>query len=302
MRYLSLAAIVLASTGQIFAAENPAAPTSARVRCVVAPAEHVDLSPREPGILKDDPVKPGTRVDVGQLVLQLDDTKAQQELNVAKAKFNAADIKAKDDVNILYSEAANRVAQKEFVYNTQANQKVPGSVPKAKMDELELKCDETRLAITKAKHDKAVAEAEAGIADAEVKAAETMIELLKVKSPIDGEVVEVHKHKGEAVQPGESGVIRIVNLDKLWVEGPVEAAKFSREQLDNQPVSIEIPGAGTAKITVPGKVIFVSPEAESGDTSYGSYTVRAEVQRERRDVPLPLHSGMRVEMVIQLKQ
>jgi multidrug resistance efflux pump len=293
MRYLSLAVIVLVSTSIAAAQENRygAAPTTARVRSIVAIAEQADLSPREPGILKEVAATVGKRVTAGQLVLQLDDTKAQQERLVAEAKLRAAETKADDDVNIRYSKAAYDVAKREFDYNVEANRKVPGTVPKAKLDELELKCTETKLAIEKAEHDQKVAKAEAGIADAEVAAAKTMIELLKVYSPIDGEVVEVRAHKGEAVQPNGPGVIHIVGLNKVWVEGQVSAADFAREQLENQPVTVEVAVTRTQKMSVPGKVFSVSPLTEAG----GSYIVRAEVQSEK------LHPGMAAEMIIPVK-
>jgi multidrug resistance efflux pump len=154
---------------------------------------------------------------------------------------------------------------------------VPGSVPKAKIEELRLKCTETKLAIEKAKHDKAVAEAEAGIAAAEVDAAKTMIELLKVYSPIDGEVVDVRAHKGEAVQPTTPGVVNIVGLNRVWVQGPVPAADFAREQLENQRVTVEVAVTRTRKVSFPGKITAVSPLTDAG----GSYTVRAEVLGEK---------------------
>ncbi len=300
MRNLSFVFTMLAYAVRAVAADSPyaAAPTSARVRCVVAIAEQRDLSPREQGILKEEPTAQGKHVAAGQLVLQLDDTKAQQELNVAKAKYFAANTKAEDTVNIRYSKAAADTAKAELDFSEKANRGVPGTVPQARLNELKLKCKETTLAIEKAEHDQIVAKAEAGIALAEVHAAETMVELLKVYSPIDGEVTDVRQHKGEAVQPTQPGVIHIVGLNKVWVEGSVSAADFTREQLENQPVTVEIAISRTEKKSVAGKIVYVSPLTESG----GSYMVRAEVQREKPDVPLSLHPGMQAEMVIPVKQ
>jgi multidrug resistance efflux pump len=130
-----------------------------------------------------------------------------------------------------------------------------------------------------------------------------MIDLLKVISPIDGQVVAVRAHKGEAVQPTQPGVIHIVGLDKVWVEGQVKAADFAREQFEiGQPVTVEVvtkaPDVSvsgttrTQKTTVSGKIKLISPLTETG----GSYLVRAEVQSEK------LHPGMTVEMVIPVKQ
>ena len=74
---------------------------------------------------------------------------------------------------------------------------------------------------------------EAKVAKAEVEAAKVMVDRHKVLSPIDGVVVDVRAHKGEAVQPAQP-VIRVVKLDSLWVEGDVPAAEFARAELEGQ--------------------------------------------------------------------
>jgi multidrug resistance efflux pump len=299
MRRISLFALTLLFAAPAAAADYSAAPATARVpNCQVVLADEAYLSPREAGILKKVPVTPGKQVDAGQIVLQLDDTKARQELNVAKAKLHAAQVKASDTVNERYATAAAATAAKELEYNQKANIDVPKTVPKAKIEELVLKCKETELAIEKAVHERIVAEAEMGIAAAEVKAMETAIELLEVKSPISGEVVEVGVHEGEAVQPGQPGVLHIVGLDRLWVQGPVSASAVDRNQLTRQPVTVEFETSPGHKITAHGEVVFVSPLNDLG----GTYQVRAEIRRDSREALLPFHPGMQgVVMTIPLK-
>jgi multidrug resistance efflux pump len=281
------------------AAEYAAPAATEPLRGLVVLAEEAELSPRETGILKEVAGSDGktTRVDAGQVVLQLDDTRAQAELKVAQAEYLAARTKADDFISIRYAEAAAEMAKKDLDFSVKANHDVPGSVPQAKINEMQLKVTETTLGIEKAKHDHEIAVSEVGIAAAKVEAAKTMIDLLKVYSPIDGEVDVVRKHKGEAVQPNEPGVIHIVNREKLWVQVRVEARAFAREQLENQPVSVEAEVAGGRKLSVSGKVINVSSQTDSG----GTYAVRAEVRRESRDAPW-LYPGMQAKMVISLKQ
>jgi multidrug resistance efflux pump len=294
---LALAAASVA--GRAAAADYPSQPGAVRLRGQVMLAEHAELAPREAGILTYIAGADGknTKIERGQLVMQLDDTKAQEELRVAKAKLLAAKTKADDEINIEYSQAAAKMAVRDLEFSVSANKKVHGSVPQAKIDELELKVTETTLAIKKAIHDREVARTEAGIAAAEFEAAKTMIELLKLNSPIDGEVDEVRKHVGEAVQATETGVIHIVNRNKLWVRVSVPAREIAREQVENQLVTVEVDTGGGRKFSVQGKVISVSPETDSG----GTYTIRAEVRREGRDAPWPLYPGMQAEMVVTVK-
>ena len=139
-------------------------------------------------------------------MLQLDDRKAQAELDVAEAKYEAAKTKAEaDDINVRYAKAAAAVAKAEYEVNLKANADVPGSVPQVRLNELLLKCTETELAIEKAKLDQKVADEEAKVAKAEVEAAKVMVERHKVVSPIAGVVVDIRAHKGEAVQPAQAG-------------------------------------------------------------------------------------------------
>ena len=148
----------------------------------------------------------------------------------------------------------------------------------------------------KADSDKKVAEEEADVARAEVAAAKVMVDRHKVLSPIAGEVVEIRAHKGEAVQPGQA-VIQVVNLDSLWVEGRVPAAKFARAELEGQDVAVDVVITRGEKRSLPGKVIFVKPLTDTGDT----YMVRAKVENRKVSGSWLLSPGMPAEMDIQLR-
>ena len=158
--------------------------------------------------------------------------------------------------------------------------------------ELELKKEETELSIEKAKLDQKIAAAEAEVAAAEKGEAEVMVERHQLRSPLTGVVVDVRAHKGEAVQPSQA-VIRVVRLDSLWVQGDVPAAEFARSTLDGHDVTINVAGE---KNPLPGKVVFVRPLMDQGNT----FMVRARVDNFRQpNGDWLLHPGMRVEMNIQ---
>ena len=117
--------------------------------------------------------------------------------------------KAGDDINVRYAMAAADVAKAEYEVNADANRRVPGSVPETEINRLLLKCKETTLAIDKAKLDMRVAGHEAEVAQAEADAAQENINRRQINSPLDGVVVELHRHLGEWVQPGDQ-VLHIV--------------------------------------------------------------------------------------------
>jgi hypothetical protein len=89
-------------------------------------------------------------------------------LEVAQARFNAAKTKAENDIAVRYAIAATDVAKREYEFNKKANEQVPGSVPKARLLELEAKCTETDLAIDLAKLNKQLAAEDFEIAKAEL--------------------------------------------------------------------------------------------------------------------------------------
>ena len=299
MRWICVCFAAVAALGRLAVAQDHLSPAIANVpHCVVALAEQADLPPQEAGVIKEIAVKEGDKVDVNQLLLQLDDSKAQQEQKVAEAKHAAAMAKFKAaDINVEYAIAAKAVADQEFRVNQKANTDVPGSVPQVRLSELSLKCEETKLAIEKAKSDKEIADEEAKVAAAEVEAAKLMVQRHKIVSPIAGEVVELRAHKGEAVQPAQA-VIRVVNLDRLWVEGNVPAGRFARSELAGRPVTIDVVITRGEKISLPGEVIFVKPLTDPGE----SYMVRAKVEnRKENNGSWQLYPGMQADMNIQLK-
>ncbi len=295
--------LVLAVPGWLTAAEGAGSSAAAsKLHCVVALADQADLPPQEAGVILDIPVHEGQHVAKGDLLLQLDDSKVQKELLVAKSKQEAAEAKHRAaDINVKYARAAKEVADQEYKVNKEANDKMAGSVPKVRMTELLLKCVETSLAIEKADSDKEVAEDEAKVAAAEVAAAEVMIQRHKVLSPLTGEVDTVRAHKGEAVQPTQA-VIRVIKLDSVWVEArEVPAGRFTRSELDGRDVMVDFMITRGAKQSLPGKITYVRSITDSGTDVYGTYMVRAEVKNAK----LPhdqwlLHPGMQAEMDLQL--
>ena len=264
--------------------------------CLVVLAEQADLPPQEAGVIQEIAVMEGQQVDENQLLLQLDDRKAQREQEVAEAKYDAAKAKAKDDINIRYAVAAAAVAKAEYEVNKKANADVPGSVPQVRLNELFLKCKETELAIEKARLDRSIAAEEAKVAKAEVEAAKVMVDRHKVLSPIAGVVVDIRAHKGEAVQPSPGGDPR------RQTRQPVGRRQRARRQVcagrtRKAHVTVDVVITRGEKKSLPGKIIFVKPLTDTGDT----YMVRAKVENRKVNGSWLLSPGMQAEMNIQLK-
>jgi multidrug resistance efflux pump len=278
-----------------------ALPSSATVaqlgKCLVSLIDEAQVPAQEAGVLHDVKVREGDEVKAGDELAQIDDTKTKMEVRVANAKLEAAKAKADDPIGEIYATATYKVARQELAVSEDANRRVRGVVPEVEMQKLGLKVEESRLSIEKAKLDRRVATQDANVALAEVDAAKENINRRKIRSPLDGVVVERNRHKGEWVQPGDT-VFHVVRMDRLWVEGYASAKDFNAGQIAGQPVKVSITLARGQEVSLDGKVVFVKPIVLAG----GGFLVRAEVEN-RKDAGgfWLLSPGLSAKMAIELK-
>ena len=238
----------------------------------------------------------GQTVQVGTLLVQVDDRQPRLEQQAAKAELTAALARAEDDIEVRFSEAAYRVAQAEYQAAMEVNRKVPGTVPATEVRRLELTQHRSFLQIEKSKTDQRVAKLNAEVSQAAVDAAAVAIERRQIKSPVDGLILSVLKQPGEWVQAGEP-VARVARMDRLRVEGFLSATQFNASELVDRPVTVQFELARGRKVELPGRVTFVSPLVQAGNR----YRLRAEVENRQENGQWLLRSGMETRMVISLK-
>ena len=130
----------------------------------------------------------------------------------------------------------------------------------------------------------------------EVEAAEASIERRKIKAPLDGIVTNVYRHVGEWVAPGDP-VVKIVRVNRLRIEGFLNAADYDPPEIEGRAVTVEVELAHGRKVKFPGKVVFVSPLVMAG----GEYRVFAEVNNRQENGQWVLRPGLFATMNIHLK-
>jgi multidrug efflux pump subunit AcrA (membrane-fusion protein) len=199
-------------------------------------------------------------------------------------------------VAIRYSQAAAKVAEAEYYQAVEANNKVSGTVPQAEVRRLLLKEREMDLSIEKAQKEQIVAGLQVKVSEAELEAARVNIERRRLVSPLDAVVVELSRHEGEWVQPGDT-VMRLVRLDRLRVENFLSFKKYSASEIQDRPVQVVVTLPRGRQETFPGKIVFVKPLVQAG----GEFLIRAEVQNRKEGNSWILRPGVNVEMTIQLK-
>lgn len=171
---------------------------------VEASSNNISIGTALPGIVQRVLVKVGDRVATGAALLQIDDRELQAELLLKQANLLKAGA-AVDEALASLEDARSQYALVRHVGDERAVS--TDDVQKRRNAELLAKArlDSVRAAVV--------------AADADVKLTQAEIERLTVRSPIDGEVMQVNIRPGEFAQTGvlSPPLMLLGNLDRLYV-------------------------------------------------------------------------------------
>jgi macrolide-specific efflux system membrane fusion protein len=292
-----LAAFLAATAlGAFVSAQDEGPVQKARVaRCLVSLIDEVEVPAQEAGVLTALEVREGSQVEEGVLLAQVDDRLPQQQKEIALAEQKAAEEKADSDVDVAYAQAAAEVVKAEHAQAVEANERQPNTIPLSEVRRRKLAVTSATLRIKQAELERRVAQLTAQVKGAEVAAAETGIDRRQVRAPVAGLVTEVLRQRGEWVQPGEP-VVRMVRVDRLRVEGFLQADELAAADVDARPVTVTARLARGREATFDGKIVFVHPRVEAD----GEYRFWAEVVNRDEDGHWLLRPGMEVELTIEL--
>jgi RND family efflux transporter MFP subunit len=256
---------------------------------VVTLIEQVEVSAREPGPLVALEVHEGQLVSEATLLARLDDTEAVLARNKAQFELDIAKKQATSDVKARYAKKSLDVAAAEEQRGLESVGKFSKSVSQSELDQLRLSKERAALELEQAKEEQQIAALTAKLKENEVATATVNIERRRVVAPLSGVVVQIKRHKGEWVQPGDS-IVRILRIDRLRAEAFLNSREVGGD-LVGRPVtlSVDLPGASHTEFR--GKIVFVSPEVNPVN---GQFRVWAEV--ENRDQLL--RPGLQGSMVI----
>lgn len=228
-------------------------------------------------------VEEGDEVEAGDIVVRLEGTALDAKIGAAEAAVEVARAtlhQAQVAVDITYLQWKSAKARRSHA------------------EEIALYRE---LQIYEAK----VETAEAGVrqAEAEVAVLQTQRELLTVRSPVAGVVVEKVVNLGEVVtQFAPTPLLVVANLDELTLVVYIPESKLGLVNL-GQDVEISVdsyPGE-----TFLGKVTYISPEAEFTPTRVQTQEERVKlVFRAKVSIPNPEHrlkAGMPADAVIKVE-
>jgi multidrug efflux pump subunit AcrA (membrane-fusion protein) len=260
--------------------------------CLVALIDEVKVPAREAGVIMKLAIRQGDLVAKGDVLAQIDDDQPQMERNRAEAEHAQAVAKAQSDVDVRYSKTAQGVAEMAYRKAEQSHERVKDSVTEVERRRLQLEWEKTGLQIEQAMLERELAALSARGKEVELEAAGKAIERRLVRSPLDGEVEEVFPHEGEWLQPGEP-LARIITIDRLYVEGFVDAATFGPADLRGRPVTVEAALDNGRVERFEGLILKIKHRVEGG-----SYRVVAEVKNRLDRGEWLLRAGQIVRMTI----
>ena len=273
-------------------ADGPAEPVKLE-SVLVTLIEQVEVPAQESGALAKMMVLEGNLVRMGDLLAKVEDTDVRLAEDKAKIELDIARSEAANDLKVRIAQKAHDVAQSELRRAKESVATYPKSVSGTEMDRLTLTADKTAFEVDQAKHEREITRLTLALKQNEVQQAQRKVARRQVFAPLDGMVVQIHRHPGEWVEPGEK-VIRLVRLNRLRVEGFISSKEAAR-RLPGTRVQLVVDLPQKPQAHFEGGVTFISPEINPVN---GQVRLWAEI--DNRD--LQLRPGMRGTLILPPKE
>ncbi|MCM2374365.1 efflux RND transporter periplasmic adaptor subunit [Aporhodopirellula aestuarii] len=239
----------LQSPGQRVVADN----------CSVKYIRNVNIPAEVEGKLIELNVEEGMNISEGDVLAVVDDTAAKLALELKRAEEKQAMLEADNNVNLEDARNSRELADAEAeshkkLYDEQA-------IPFWEMKKKVLEAVRAALRIDLAEMQKKIASAQYIAKRSEREIAQYEQQRRQVFAPFDGYVETRIAQRGEWVQPG-SPIATLVQLDRVRVEGVVDALAFSGRVRAGLPVTVRVFASSDRErpVVVQGKLGFVSSE------------------------------------------
>lgn len=259
-----------ACIGLMWVSLSDTADGSDLIEVFTEPYRTIELAAAEQGIVDSLAVQHGEQVRAGDTVATLN-----QEVLIASLKI----ARMKAAMNAPIQKAAAQLRQKQRRY-----EKILSLHQNGHASEEELDTAKTALEIARA--EMTDAEERQQLAMLQVEEITAQLRRRTITSPVDGEIVKIHKETGEYVASLEPVVATVVQLNKLRVKFYLDTASARQLQAGHRvPVLFVESGQH-----VTGSIEFVSPTTDAD-----SSTVRVEVVIDNAEGHL--RSGVLVRML-----
>ncbi len=245
---------------------------------------------RDAGVLDEVNSQAGSNVKRGTTLASQDDTEAKLKKEQATIDLANAKRMARNDIKVRLASKAHEVATAELKRAMEAAERYSKSVSQTEIDRLKLAVEHADLEIYQARFELKTAQVAVDSYTSALQAAEYQLTKRVILAPTSGVVVEVLKHAGEWVEPGET-VMRIVRTDRLRVEGMLPG-QHATAAMVGKPATVTARLHADKQVEVQGEVTFVSPEIHPLS---GLVRVRVEIDNDDSVLRPGLPATIKVE-------
>ncbi len=292
---LSLSAsLVMVATAM---AQQPISPGVNEIRaenCMVQYINKVEIPARAEGTLTALHFEEGATVNVGDVLAVIDDTAARLALKLKKAEEKEAILNAANEVYIKDAINTEELTSEEAKAYEELH--VQRAVPRWEMEKKRLEAVRAKLKIDVAKMNKSIAEAQMHAKFAEMQIAEYELTRRQVTAPSTGFIENRIAQLGQWVQQG-SPIATLIQMDKLRVEGDIDALRYAGQVQPGTPVKVMIYSQASDVLSFDAKLGFVSMEIDLRNR----HRVWVEVENKKIGNEWMIKPGMRAEIVIQVQ-
>ncbi len=264
--------------------------------CGVKLIEDIEVPALVSGQLISVNVVPGKAISENDELGKIDDQLAQRSLAESLLRKEIAHFKATDESAIKVAEKTREFHSEAFKKTANLYQKGSSTQQDYTRDRLSLEIAEEEL--LKAENQRKQAEIETSAEGVKVDAARDNILRHTLRSTVNGNVLELIKHRGEWVNAGET-VMRVARMDRLRVTGIVDGEKYDPREVANKLVTVTVSLARGRKVELQGKIVYVALEQSGGKNEY---EVWAEIENQHEEGHWVLQSSSYVEMRVHLNK
>ncbi len=273
-----LTSVLLVATQPAQQSPTPAGTgTKLARKFVVALIEDVQVPAREPGVLVVLDAKKGDFVQKDAVLGHVDDSDAQVRKLIADAELKSAQAQAASDASVKAADATIGVAKAEWEGDRKIKDRIENAVSEYGLRRSELTYERSIYQAETARVEYAVAQHTRAKAEAQLQAVENEITRRTIRSPVDGVVVDKFHQVGEWVQAGEP-VYRVVQMDRLRVEGMLNSNEYAPEDVLGIPVRITVTTARGGKEAFEATIDFASQVVDPS----GEFLIHAEFDNPRK--------------------
>ncbi|MBU6238705.1 MAG: HlyD family efflux transporter periplasmic adaptor subunit [Planctomycetes bacterium] len=241
---------------------------SIKYKGILAFVNDVRVVAQAEGVIREFLVDEGSIIERDKVIVEIDNRLAMAEQQVSLKELESAQLKADDESQIRFAEAAEKVAAADYKRTEDLFKREVANIDEYERKQLEWQ--KAKLSIDVSKREKKINEASVSVSEAKYNASGVQVELRTIRAPFTGIVAKTEKENFEWVKAGDE-ILRLVSLEKFRVRGRVQIDD-SPNILERAPAKVFVQVQPGQVETVDGIVGFVEPEtsvAVDGKNEYG---------------------------------